>query len=164
MRFLISRAPGIGMVALAALLALALPLDSASPALAAEAEREDLVIATDNGEHNFAVEIADDDRERALGLMYRREMAADEGMLFDFVTEQPASFWMRNTYIPLDMLFIKADGTIASIAERTTPLSEKSVPSKGPVRYVLEINGGLSDTLGIEAGDKVSGPAIENRP
>ena len=109
------------------------------------------------------VEIADDDRARGIGLMFRRSMGDDEGMLFDFFEEQPASFWMRNTYIPLDMLFIKADGTIESIAKRTTPLSERSVRSKGPVRYVLEINGGMSDRLGIEAGDVVSGPAIESR-
>ena len=90
-------------------------------------------------------------------------MADDEGMLFDFGDEELRSFWMRNTYISLDMLFIRADGTIDSIAERTTPLSEKSVPSKGPVRYVLEINGGLSDTLDIAPGDRVLGPAMEAR-
>jgi uncharacterized membrane protein (UPF0127 family) len=123
--------------------------------------RQELTVTTRAGEHEFQVEIADDDRERALGLMFRRSMADDEGMLFDYGAEEPASFWMRNTYIPLDMLFIKADGTIDSIAERTTPLSDKSVASKGPVRYVLEINGGLSDTLGIAPGDSVSGPAIE---
>ena len=77
--------------------------------------------------------------------------------------EQPASFWMENTFIPLDMLFIKADGSVESIAERTTPLSRRSVPSKGPVRFVLEINGGLSAALGIKPGAKVSGPAIDNR-
>jgi uncharacterized membrane protein (UPF0127 family) len=65
------------------------------------------------------------------------------------------------TYIPLDMIFVKADGTVESIAERTTPLSENSVKSRGPVRYVLEINGGLSDELGIEPGDKLSGPALD---
>ena len=123
--------------------------------------REELTVTTKAGPHEFEVEIADDDRETQLGLMFRRSMADDEGMLFDFGDEELRSFWMRNTYIPLDMLFIRADGTIDSIAERTTPLSDKSVPSKGPVRYVLEINGGLSDTLGIEAGDKVSGPALE---
>ena len=123
--------------------------------------RTELTVATKAGPQKFEVEIANDDRERALGLMFRRSMAEDEGMLFDFGAEEPASFWMRNTYIPLDMLFIKADGTIESIAERTTPLSEKSVPSKGPVRYVLEINGGASDTLGIAPGDKISGPALE---
>jgi uncharacterized membrane protein (UPF0127 family) len=136
-----------------------------SPPLAAqtEAPREDLVVATDAGERVFQVEIADDQAERALGLMYRREMDDDEGMLFDFGSEQPASFWMRNTYISLDMLFIKADGTIESIAERATPLSDESIPSKGSVRYVLEINGGLSDELGIEPGDAISGPAFEAR-
>lgn len=136
-----------------------------APALAQQAvgPREQLLIATKAGEKEFKVEIADDPRETTIGLMFRRQMADDEGMLFDFGVEQPKSFWMRNTYIPLDMLFIKADGTIESIAERTTPLSEKSVPSKGPVRFVLEINGGLSDNLGIAPGDTVSGPAIESR-
>ena len=125
--------------------------------------REQLLIATAAGEKEFQVEIADEPRETTIGLMFRRQMAENEGMLFDFGAEAPRSFWMQNTYIPLDMLFIKADGTIDSIAERATPLSEKSVPSKGAVRFVLEINGGLSDTLGIEAGDKVLGPAIEAR-
>lgn len=122
--------------------------------------RETLVVTTHAGSHTFHVEIADDDRERMFGLMYRREMARDAGMLFDFQEEQPESFWMENTYIPLDMLFIKADGTIDSIARRTTPLSRESVPSKAPVRYVLEINGGVSDALGIRPGDRVSGPAL----
>jgi len=135
----------------------------ASTAIAQSAERERLLVQSAGGEHEFQVEIADDPAERARGLMFRREMADDEGMLFDFGADAPASFWMRNTYIPLDMLFIEADGTIESIAERTTPLSEKSVPSKGPVRFVLEINGGLSDRLGIAAGDIVTGPAIEGR-
>ena len=137
-----------------------------APALAQQAvgPREQLLITTAAGEKEFQVEIADDPRETEIGLMFRRQMAENEGMLFDFGAEAPRSFWMQNTYIPLDMLFIKADGTIDSIAERATPLSEKSVPSKGAVRFVLEINGGLSDTLGIEAGDKVLGPAIDARP
>lgn len=126
--------------------------------------REALLVTTDAGDKQFQVERADDPQERARGLMFRREMADEHGMLFDFGAEEPASFWMANTYIPLDMIFIKADGTIESIAERTTPLSQRSVTSKGPVRYVLEINGGLSDELGIEPGDKVSGPAMEAVP
>jgi uncharacterized membrane protein (UPF0127 family) len=132
------------------------------PAAAQDAAvREELVVATQAGPQRFQVEIADDPRERARGLMFRRQMAKEHAMLFDFGTEQPASFWMENTYIPLDMIFIKEDGTIESIAERTTPLSRRSVTSKGPVRYVLEINGGLSNELGIRAGDRVSGPALE---
>lgn len=161
MRFLASHSTGAAAAAFAAFLALTLPLTATPRALAEEVQREELVVTTDTGANTFSVEIADEPRERALGLMFRREMADDAGMLFDFGVEEPAGFWMKNTYIPLDMLFIKADGTIESIAERTTPLSEKSVPSKGPVRYVLEINGGLSDTLGIEPGDQVSGPALE---
>lgn len=134
-----------------------------SVAAAQKGVREELVVETDAGRHSFRVEIADDPRERSLGLMYRRSMGADEGMLFDFFQEQPASFWMRNTYISLDMLFLKADGTIDSIAERTTPLSDRSVPSRGPVRFVLELNGGTSEKLGIEPGDRVTGPAIDRR-
>ncbi len=125
------------------------------------ASREPLVVTTGAGDHRFQVELADEPQERARGLMFRRKMADEHGMLFDFGAEEPASFWMANTYIPLDMIFIKADGTIESIAERTTPLSQRSVTSNGPVRYVLEINGGLSDELGIEPGDKVAGPALE---
>lgn len=129
----------------------------------AAAIREELIVTTQAGPQKFQVEIADDPRERSRGLMFRREMAKDHGMLFDFGIEEPASFWMENTYLPLDMIFIRADGTVESIAERTTPLSRRGVPSKGPVRYVLEINGGLSDELNIRPGDKVSGPAVEAR-
>ena len=129
----------------------------------AEAERSALVVTGAGGAHEFTVELADDDRERATGLMYRRSMPRDAGMLFDFEEETSVSFWMANTYIPLDMIFIRADGTIKSIVERTTPLSRRSVPEDG-VRYVLEINGGLSDELGIRPGDKVSGEWIEAPP
>jgi uncharacterized membrane protein (UPF0127 family) len=137
----------------------------AAPPLGAQTAgpREELTVETKAGSREFQVEIADDERERALGLMFRRAMGEDEGMLFDFGREEPAAFWMRNTYIPLDMLFIKSDGTIESIAKQTTPLSDKSVPSKGPVRYVLEINGGMSDELGIHPGDQITGPAVGTR-
>lgn len=148
---------------LVALVAALLVVAAVPLSRAAEAARELLIITTDTGDQRFGVEIADTPRERSRGLMYRRSMGDDEGMLFDFGDEEPASFWMHNTYIPLDMLFIKADGTIESIAKRTTPLSDRSIDSKGPVRYVLEINGGLSDKLHIAPGDSVSGPAIENR-
>ncbi len=151
------------LAAYAALLLFAAFAIVQSPAYSAEAQREALVITTKTGAHDFIVEIADNDQERARGLMFVRSMPDDEGMLFDFFTEQPVSFWMRNTYIPLDMLFIKADGTIDSIAKRATPLSDRSIPSKGPIRFVLEINGGLSEKLGVETGDTVSGAAMDAR-
>jgi len=125
---------------------------------------ESLVVTTSAGdEHAFTVEIADDPAEMMRGLMFRFELADDAGMLFIYPEEDILTFWMRNTYIPLDMIFIKADGTIDSIAERTTPLSERIIPSEGPSRFVLEITGGLSAALGIEPGDFVGGPAIESR-
>ena len=145
----------LGAVTALLLLALSAQAETAAPV------RQELVIETEAGPQEFQVELADEPRERATGLMYRRVLPKGEGMLFDFGAEEPASMWMANTYIPLDMLFIKADGTIESIGERTTPMSRRSVASKGDVRYVLEINGGLSDELGIKPGDRVTGPAME---
>jgi len=107
--------------------------------------------------HSFLVEIAANDEDRARGLMYRKELPEGRGMLFDFKQEQDVSFWMKNTYIPLDMIFIRADGTIRRIAANTEPLSERMVPAGGPVRYVLEVIGGTARKLGIEPGDKVTG-------
>lgn len=117
--------------------------------------RELLVIVTDDGEHRFRVEFADSDEERSTGLMYRTEMPRDAGMLFDFGEPQPVSMWMKNTLIPLDMAFINADGTIRRIASMTTPRSLASVRSGGPVVAVLEVNGGVLEELGVEAGDRV---------
>jgi uncharacterized protein len=90
--------------------------------------------------------------------MFRKELPEGRGMLFDFDREQPVSFWMHNTYIPLDMIFIRADGRILRIAENTEPLSDRLVPSGGPVRAVLEVMGGTAKRLGIEAGDRVESP------
>jgi uncharacterized membrane protein (UPF0127 family) len=90
--------------------------------------------------------------------MHRPSMAADVGMLFDFKADAPVAMWMRNTLIPLDMLFITRDGRIANIAERTVPYSETSIPSKGPVRAVLEVNGGTAARLKIRPGDRVDHP------
>ena len=126
--------------------------------------REPMKLHTARGEQVVSVEITETPEEKTRGLMFRTRLPDNEGMLFAYDPPREITMWMRNTYIPLDMLFIRADGTIDSIGERTTPLSEKSVPSKGPVRFVLEINGGLSDRLGIEAGDRVTGPAMEARP
>jgi len=103
----------------------------------------------------FLTELASDPRSQEKGLMFRTKLAANAGMLFDFHTPQPQTFWMKNTVLPLDMIFIRTDGTISSIAPNTTPYSETPIPSTEPVRAVLEINGGRSAQLGIEPGQRV---------
>ena len=122
------------------------------------AGKQTLEIASASGVHVFSVELADNDAERAKGLMYRKELPEGQGMLFDFHREQDVSFWMQNTYISLDMIFIRADGRILRIAENTEPLSTRLVPSGGPVRAVLEIIGGSARKLGIAPGDRVASP------
>jgi len=124
---------------------------------------DELEIASKTGVHKFQVEMATNDAEREKGLMFRKELPDGKGMLFDFHREQEVAFWMQNTYIPLDMLFIKADGTILRIAENTEPLSTKTVPSGGPVRAVLEVIAGTSRRLGIAPGDRVTHPIFSGR-
>jgi hypothetical protein len=117
---------------------------------------EPLQIVTHDGRIlNFRVEIADTDASRERGLMFRKSLAGDAGMLFDFKSEQNVSFWMKNTLIPLDMLFIDKDGYIINLAPNATPLSEANIPSGGPVLGVLEIRGGRAAELGVEPGDRV---------
>lgn len=116
---------------------------------------EPLTIVSASGRHEFQVEVMRTPEQRARGLMHRQFMPADRGMLFDFKRTEPVAMWMQNTYISLDMLFIRADGTVARIAERTEPLSTRTIPSGEPVLSVLEINGGVAEKLGIKAGDKV---------
>ena len=96
--------------------------------------------------------------QHATGLMFRRELPEGQGMLFDFKAEQPVSFWMKNTYISLDMIFIRGDGRILRIAEHTEPLSERLIHSGGPVRAVLEVIAGTAKKLGIGPGDRVAHP------
>jgi uncharacterized membrane protein (UPF0127 family) len=114
-----------------------------------------LTIDTAAGPQRFVIELALTPQEQEQGLMFRRELAADAGMLFDLGTERQAVFWMHNTLIPLDMLFIAADGRIADIHERAVPMSDATIPSKVPVRAVLELNGGTVARLGIKLGDVV---------
>ncbi|HYD44411.1 MAG TPA: DUF192 domain-containing protein [Phenylobacterium sp.] len=136
--------------------ALALALAAlAAPAAAKPAALQSLEIVTAKGRHAFQVEFVDNDETRARGLMHRKSLAPNRGMLFDFKTERPVAFWMKNTLIPLDMIFVRADGRILSIARNTTPLSEAPVPSGGPVRAVLEIPGGRAAQLGVLPGDRV---------
>lgn len=133
----------------------AAPAPVEAPAAAPAVVLEPLEVQTAQGVRRFRVEIADDPQERERGLMYRTVMAEGEGMLFDFQQPQLLSFWMKNTLIPLDIIFIGADGRIINIAENTTPLSLEPVPSAGPGVAVLEIGGGLSAEFGIKAGDRV---------
>ncbi len=129
------------------------------PGAAWAAEKVPLSIETADGRSlPFSIEVAQTPEELTRGLMNRPNLPADGGMLFNFAIDRPVAMWMKNTLIPLDMLFIKADGTIAGIAQRTVPMSLEVIPSPGPVRAVLELNGGTSDRLRIKVGDKVRHP------
>ena len=123
-------------------------------------------LVLESGERTFAfqVELADEPRERQVGLMHRKEMAPDHGMLFDFERSQPVAMWTRNTFIPLDMLFIDEGGEIVNIAHDTVPHSEEVLQSAGPVRFVLEVVAGRSRLLGIGPGVMVRHEAIGNMP
>ena len=117
--------------------------------------RSVLVIDTPHGPVRFTVELAVDSRSQERGLMFRRSMAADAGMLFVFRPARTVDFWMKNTILPLDLVFIRADGRISSIAANAVPYSEAQIPSAEPVRAVLEINGGRAAALGLAPGERV---------
>ena len=122
-----------------------------------------LEIVTKSGVHVFSVEMATTDEEKQTGLMYRRELPDGKGMLFDFSPEQQISMWMKNTYIPLDMIFIRADGRILRIAENTEPESTKIISSGGLAKGVLEVIAGTAQKYGIAPGDKVAHPLFNRR-
>lgn len=148
----------LGLVrALVAVLALACSLTAQAQTL------EPLTIVGPSGQHAFSVEVARNDADRAQGLMFRRSMAPDRGMLFDFARVEPVSMWMQNTYISLDMLFIRPDGAIARVAENAEPLSLRTIPSGEPVLAVLELNAGTAARLGIKAGDRVEHPLFRRK-
>ena len=126
------------------------------PAVALEWESDELTIETREGaRHVFSVELAVTPEQRAQGLMFRETLAEETGMLFVHERDGPLSMWMKNTLIPLDMLFIDRRGRIVRIAEQTTPLSERSISSGRPARAVLEVPGGTARRLGIKTGDRV---------
>ena len=128
-------------------------------------ERDSLILQTAEGtQQTFDIELALNSQQQAQGLMYRRSLAADAGMLFVYQPARPVSMWMKNTLIPLDMLFIAEDGLVVKIVERTVPLSLRSISSDRAVRGVLELNGGTADRLGIRPGDRVIHPAFEASP
>jgi len=148
----------------AGLSALSFGAAKAEPAL----PRTTVVIDTDKGPFLFHVEVAGDAASQERGLMFRTKMANDAGMLFDFHKPQWEAFWMKNTVLPLDMLFIREDGTISSVAPDAVPFSLATIPSAEPVRAVLEINGGRAAALGIAPDQHVHnaifGNALKDQP
>jgi hypothetical protein len=131
-----------------------------SPGTAAETseaglDQTSLCITSGDKTHSFTVEIARSSAQQARGLMFRTSLADDRGMIFPFLEPRMASFWMKNTVIPLDIIFIRADGQIENIAANTTPYSTDPVESTSPVTAVLELRGGLAAERGIKAGDVV---------
>jgi uncharacterized membrane protein (UPF0127 family) len=148
----------LARAAVAVLLALAAPSASAGEMTYARAE---LWIETAQARHRFEVELAETPEQMARGLMFRTELADDAGMLFDYERPRLVAMWMKNTLIPLDMLFIDEDGTISRIEAWTTPLSLETIPSGGPARAVLELKGGITERLGIEPDDRIVHPDFD---
>lgn len=140
------------VLAVAAVLVLAL----VAPVLAAPLEPLD--IETKAGVRHFQVEVMRTDADRERGLMYRRDMAADRGMLFQFDKEDRIYMWMKNTYLPLDMVFFGKDGRVVSVARDTEPLSERIISSGEPATAVVELNAGTAAKLGIDKGDRLIFP------
>lgn len=132
----------------------ALALDAPPP----QGNLERLQIVTASGTHEFSVEVMRSGPQRERGLMFRRFLPQDRGMLFDFGTERPMMMWMKNTYLPLDMVFISRAGKVSGLAENTEPLSEKIIPSGAPAYSVLEVNAGTAARIGLRIGDEVRHP------
>ena len=130
-------------------------LPFATTSAIAAAPLRELQIDTSSGTHVFKVEIARTEPEREKGLMFRRAMPQDHGMLFVYQTEEPVVFWMKNTYLPLDMLFIDHTGHIVSIKHDAKPLDESLIPSGAPSENVLELNAGVANAIGAKVGDAV---------
>jgi hypothetical protein len=123
-------------------------------------KQSELKVVTDSGTHRFTVWIADDDRSRERGLMYVRALPADRGMLFLFERPQYAAFWMKNTYLSLDLAFIAEDGVVTNVAHDATPLSLDPIASVAPVKGVLELVAGSARRIGLVAGSRIEHPAF----
>jgi uncharacterized membrane protein (UPF0127 family) len=119
-----------------------------------------LVLKTETGDHSFNIELATTREEQTLGLMFRRSLPDNAGMLFLYDQPKPATMWMKNTLIPLDMVFIAPDGTVLRIERHTEPLSTAVIQSEGAVSAVLELNAGQADKIGLRRGDKVIYPGL----
>lgn len=134
-------------------------MPATSPARAGEA-LERLEFVTESGPHVFRVEVADTPEQRSKGLMFRRSMPQDQGMLFNFSEETPVMMWMKNTYIPLDMVFLSRKGVVTNIAADTTPMSE-AVIYGGRASAVIELNAGVAKNIGLKPGDTVRHPSFK---
>ncbi len=144
-------------------IALLLSAQVCAATAAGAACREDTVtLRGDFGEARFTVEVADDAAERARGLMFVEEMPRSRGMLFVYEDARPVAFWMKNTLIPLDMVFADAEGRVIKVHDNAVPGDLTGIPSDGPAQFVLEINGGMASDLGIEAGAEMRHPAIRS--
>ena len=134
---------------------------TALPAMALENfGTSELTIQTGGGPHKFSIELALTDAQMEQGLMFRRSMAPNAGMLFDFKRPTSVSMWMKNTLIPLDMLFLDERGRVIDIHERAVPYSTDIIAARAPARYVVELNGGTAARLGIKPGDQITSPVI----
>jgi uncharacterized protein len=145
--------PCASLIFLCASLA-ALAIDAPPP----QGNLERLEIVTASGTHEFSVEVMRSGAQRERGLMFRRFLPQERGMLFDFATERPVTMWMKNTFLPLDMIFIGRAGKVVGLAENTEPLSEKIIPSGAPAYGVLEVNAGTAARIGLRIGDSVRHP------
>lgn len=159
-RWSASRRRGRSRIPAAFLIGVVLAFGMSPATGAAKKATEPLSIETAKATHAFQIELAVTPDEQRTGLMYRREMAKDAGMLFLYDNGSRITMWMANTYMPLDMLFIGPDGRITHIVERTVPESTELIGSNGPARAVLELNGGTASRLGIKVGDRVIHPAF----
>lgn len=144
-----------------ALICLAVPASRAEDQATGKVEKLSILRA-DGQKIDLDVEIADTLESRTIGLMFRKSMPRNAGMLFLFEREEPRAFWMKNTLIPLDMIFVRSDGSIVNIAEKAIPHDETPVPSTGPAIAVLEINGGRAAELGLKAGDVIHYKSFNN--
>lgn len=135
-----------------------LAMDAAPP----QGNLERLEVVTASGTHQFSVEVMRSEQQRERGLMFRRFLPQERGMLFDFAAERPVMMWMKNTYVPLDMIFIGRAGKVVGLAENTEPLSEKIISSGAPAYGVLEVNAGTAARIGLRIGDRVRHPLFGN--
>lgn len=136
----------------------------AATLVAACSQENQLVLHTAKGKFPFTVEVVDTPKTRAQGLMYRQSLAPDAGMLFDFKEERETAFWMQNTFIPLDMIFVGADGVVRTVHVNARPHDTTAISSQVPVRFVLEIPGGRSEEIGLKPGDRLEHVRVGQQP